>query len=332
MDNLCHTLVGAALAEAGLRKRTPLAAAALVIGANLPDLDGLAYFLAGPDEALGFRRGWTHGILAVPLWPFVLSGALVAWDRSVRRRRDPAAAPADPRVLWWLSALAVLTHPLLDLLNTYGVRLLMPFRDVWYYGDTLFIVDPWVWLALGAGYLLSSRRRRRGAPGAGRPAAWALALSGAYVVAMAAGTLASRAVARNEMAARGVPVDRLMVGPLPATPFRRQVVVGSGTRYHRGTVDLLRSPRYRDDAPPMLERSSDGPEALTAARTREGALFLHWARFPVFMVDRAARPPRVAIVDLRYTLDPGAGFGALSVSLPGAIPSSGASANQEPHP
>ena len=31
MDNLCHTLVGAALAEAGLRKKTPLATATLLI-------------------------------------------------------------------------------------------------------------------------------------------------------------------------------------------------------------------------------------------------------------------------------------------------------------
>jgi inner membrane protein len=332
VDNLCHTLVGAALAEAGLRKRTPLATAALVIGANLPDVDGVAYFIAGPTEALGFRRGWTHGILAVPLWPFVLAGALVAWDRFVRRRRDPAAAPTDPRALWSLSALAVLTHPLLDLLNTYGVRLLMPFRDAWNYGDTLFIIDPWVWLALGTGYLLSSRRRRRGVIGSARPARWALGLSGTYVAVMVAGMLASRAVVRSEMAARGVRVDRLMVGPLPATPFRRQVVVASGTRYFRGTVDLLRRPRYRDDTPPTCERAGDSPEAEAASRTREAAIFLHWARFPIFVVDRAARASQVAIMDLRYTLDPDAGFGALSVSVPAAIPSSGASAIQEPHP
>ena len=43
MDNLCHTLVGAALGKAGLQKRTPLATAALLIGANLPDVDVLAY-------------------------------------------------------------------------------------------------------------------------------------------------------------------------------------------------------------------------------------------------------------------------------------------------
>src|SRR6185295_12562249 len=79
MDNLCHSLVGAALAEAGLKKRTALATATLVIGANLPDVDVFAHFV-GSDFALGFRRGWTHGILALVLWPFILTGIMLGWD------------------------------------------------------------------------------------------------------------------------------------------------------------------------------------------------------------------------------------------------------------
>jgi len=38
-------------------------------------------------------------------------------------------------------------------LHPHGVsqsRLLMPFNDTWFYGDTLFIIDPWVWLLAGA--------------------------------------------------------------------------------------------------------------------------------------------------------------------------------------
>ena len=85
MDNLCHSLVGAALSRAGLGRRTALATATLVIGANLPDVDVFAYAW-GADTALGFRRGWTHGVLALALWPFVLTGILMAWDRLVRRR------------------------------------------------------------------------------------------------------------------------------------------------------------------------------------------------------------------------------------------------------
>src|SRR5882672_1198976 len=148
MDPVAHTFTGATLAAAGLRRATPLAVAALIMGANAPDVDVFAY-VAGPFEAIAFRRGWTHGVLALALWPFLITAVLLAWDRWVRRRRDSAAAPARAGPLLAVTALAVATHPLLDWLNDYGVRWLMPFDGSWYYGDALVVVDPWVWLALG---------------------------------------------------------------------------------------------------------------------------------------------------------------------------------------
>ena len=56
----------------------------------------------------------------------------------------------------------MLSHPFLDWLNNYGVRLLMPFSDRWFYGDTLFIVDPWLWLILGGGVMLAWTSHTRG--------------------------------------------------------------------------------------------------------------------------------------------------------------------------
>jgi inner membrane protein len=127
LDNVTHTLVGAALAQSGLRRRTPLALATLMVAANIPDVDGALYWMGASASAYGLRRGWTHGVLALALWPFVLTGAALAWDRWVRRRRRPEADPAVPGALLWLALLGVVTHPLLDFLNTYGVRWLMPF-------------------------------------------------------------------------------------------------------------------------------------------------------------------------------------------------------------
>ena len=93
MDPIAHTFTGMALAAAGLRRATPLAATALFMGVNAPDVDVFVSF--GPEfEQLAFRRGWTHGVLALALWPFVLTGILLAWDRFVRLRRKPDAAPA----------------------------------------------------------------------------------------------------------------------------------------------------------------------------------------------------------------------------------------------
>ncbi len=39
MDNITHSLVGALIGQAGLKKKTGLAMPALVIGANLPDVE-----------------------------------------------------------------------------------------------------------------------------------------------------------------------------------------------------------------------------------------------------------------------------------------------------
>ena len=95
-----------------------------------------------------------------------------------------------PSQILLLAFLGVATHPLLDLLNTYGVRLLVPFSDRWLYGDTLFIADPWVWLMLGVGVAWSWRRRRgdsafmpapRGSRAWTGPARWSLAVFAVYV-------------------------------------------------------------------------------------------------------------------------------------------------------
>ena len=94
IDPVCHTLVGAALARSGLGRRTALGATALVVGANLPDLDVLAYF-DGPAADLEWRRGWTHGVLALVVLPFVLTALLLLlrrWSGSGGQMVDSASA------------------------------------------------------------------------------------------------------------------------------------------------------------------------------------------------------------------------------------------------
>ena len=96
MDNLCHTLAGAAIGEAGLKGRTRFGNPALMIAANLPDVDVLVF--RPVCRRWPFRRGWTHGVLAQALLPLALAAILLAWDRW-RPRRDAAArrlAPAAP--------------------------------------------------------------------------------------------------------------------------------------------------------------------------------------------------------------------------------------------
>jgi inner membrane protein len=160
MEPLAHTLAGACLAESGLKRLSPLASSTLVIAANIPDVDGACY-LHSADLAFAFRRGWTHGILAMALLPLALTAVMLLVDRLLARR-EPGRARARPIALLGLSAAGVVSHPSLDWLNNYGVRLLMPFSDRWFYGDTLFIVDPWLWLILGGAVMLAWTGHTRG--------------------------------------------------------------------------------------------------------------------------------------------------------------------------
>ena len=157
MDPVAHTLLGAALAETGLKKLSRYASATLIIGANLPDIDVVAQ-LWGEDVALYVRRGWSHGILAMLILPLLLACAVGAWHRWRGARRSDAP-PFHLATIIALACLGTWSHPLLDWLNTYGVRLLMPFSETWFYGDTLFIVDPWFWLLSAAALVLACNQR-----------------------------------------------------------------------------------------------------------------------------------------------------------------------------
>ena len=61
MDNLTHSLIGALLGQAGLKRRTGLAMPALIIGANIPDVDAACFFWLEGTEHLGFRRAILDG-------------------------------------------------------------------------------------------------------------------------------------------------------------------------------------------------------------------------------------------------------------------------------
>src|SRR4051812_14924556 len=122
-------------------------------------MDVLSY-VRGSTFALSFRRGITHGVPALAVFPFLVAGLMVAWDRAARSHGDPDAERASFGALLPIAFIGLLTHPVLDWMNTYGMRWWLPFDGRWSYGDALFIVDPWLWLLLGAAVVLGGTRSR----------------------------------------------------------------------------------------------------------------------------------------------------------------------------
>jgi inner membrane protein len=158
MDNLTHTLLGLTAAKAGLERLSPWATAVCLVAANAPDADIVAAF-GGSWFYLKHHRGITHSVVGTLAIALVIPLLCYAVDRIVARlrRRPPRVRPGG---LVIASLLVSVSHPLMDWTNNYGVRPLLPWDGRWFYGDLVFIIDPWLWLSLGgASFLLTAKTR-----------------------------------------------------------------------------------------------------------------------------------------------------------------------------
>lgn len=278
----------------------------------------LAYF-DGAAAAFEWRRGWSHGVLALAVLPFVLTGLLLLLHRCGKRSASWATqSTVAPKQLLLLSFIAILSHPTLDTLNTYGVRWLMPFSGRWFYGDTLFIVDPWVWLVLALGIYSSRRRERFRRSNPACPVWLALAAVTMYVGAMAlSSTAAARIVASEVSSLSGGPVHAVMAGPVLLDPLVRQFVTQRDGEYRVGTFRWLERPHVsRVDLLTFPRGRPSHPAVSRAAESPAGRRFLGWARFPTFEIEQVGPAQYlVHMVDLRYAQRPGDAFGTISIPV-----------------
>ena len=304
MDNVCHTLVGAACARAGIARPTRLATVTSMIAANLPDVDVLVFVTEVP--AVAFRRGWTHGVLAQAVLPALFAALMLAIGRRWRRRgsHGDEAAPAFTPLLV-LSYVGMWLHVFLDYLNNYGVRLLMPFSERWFYGDTLFIVDPWLWLAFAAAVVAGRSGRVRGTR------RW-LIVAAAYILCMTVSARAARAIVRETwIGERGAAPQALMVGPVPINPFRKAVVVDAGREYHAGAFDWFS--RRTTFTGGLTPKQDSHPATVAARQDPRVAGILVWARFPFWTIEETPGGTRVTVRDMRFAAVGSRAFSATAI-------------------
>lgn len=297
MDNLCHSLAGAAIAHAGPGRRLPRGVLLGVVAANVPDVDALVYLFGDSATAVSFRRGITHGIPALAVWSCVLAAAF-AWYQARRPVSNHAHVVRWTRYLP-VAALAVVSHPVLDWLNSYGVRFLAPFSNRWFYGDAVFIVDPVMLSAFGIGVAVSAWAARGGRNWARRPALIAIGVVVVYASVMKA---ASEITRTEVIATLGIapPSPRdLMVAPMPFTWGRHDVVFRHPPWYDRYLATwaagrpAVGERRWRDPI-------GDDSAVVAIVRSSErGRRFLVWSRFPYFAAGSDSTSAFVG--DLRYS-------------------------------
>jgi inner membrane protein len=282
MDTLTQAALGAAVGGTVLGRR--LGRRAILIGAALGTLPDLDVFLDYGDAVADVteHRGFTHSL-------FVLTGlgTLLAF---LARRFVPARDISLGR--WWVYfTLCLVTHPLLDVLTTYGTQIWWPLDvrpSAW---PVVFIIDPLYTLPLlvGIGFAMETGNGHRGP-------AWAMALSCAYLAFAMLGKGWVEHRLALVLAERGLEDAPRLVQPTPFNTLLWRATVIEGDRHHEILLGLLDG-----DTPPLVETYRRGAEYEPLALALEKGQRLDWFAGPFLRYESRELNGRKTLVatDLR---------------------------------
>jgi inner membrane protein len=155
MDNITHSILGLAAGEAVAcarqKRRAPIWIASMLAN-NIPDIDVPfdSLTMADPLARLLHHRGFTHTLLGAPL-----QGLLVYFLLRFfyRKQKD-----FPRREVLLVSLLGPLLHIFADSWNSYGVHPFWPLNNRWFYGDFIFILEPWIWIIFLPALFFATRR------------------------------------------------------------------------------------------------------------------------------------------------------------------------------
>lgn len=126
MDIVTHAAMGVILAAPTFAE-APLPSAGFALGMTLPDLDALSR-IGGKLTFLRWHQTYTHAL------PLIAVATTIAWLSLIPLGRE----------FQWTAltiGLGMASHALLDLTNTYGVKLLYPFSRRRYCLEWVFFID-----------------------------------------------------------------------------------------------------------------------------------------------------------------------------------------------
>jgi inner membrane protein len=253
--------------------------------------------------------------------PLGLAGLLWLLDRW-QQKRGQTFRSGLPMHFGWLVALSYigcLTHPLLDWQTSYAIQLFTPFDKRWYHNDSLFIIDLWIWLALGFAIWLSRRRERSGQGNWRRPAITAAVAVLAYITAN--GVISSFAFKAPEVGAPYATPDAIVASPPPVVFWQRNLIWRQGHKIWRGEFDPFASLfGLVDYSGPVDDGMADPLARHALASDRRLARFARWSILPMALVERQRCFVRISYQDARFGGRPGAGRLGQTVALATGAP------------
>ena len=295
MDNFTHSLAGWALGQAGLKTKSRKGLAALILGANMPDID--VFFGWTGWAPLAMHRGFTHGLVGgVLLLPPFLAGLLWLLDRWQIKRGATFKSGLDMHAGWLVALcyIGAITHPLLDLQTTYSVQLLSPFSSAWYHADSLFIIDVWLWTMI-AGSIAWSRWREKRRREWQRPVQAAVAVALVYI----SFNLGLSQTATERVQRRSPTATAIFASPPPIFFWQRSMSWREGRSI--GRADFEPFGRGLLASRPLQSDGMDDPIVRQALlQTPSLRKFLGWSILPIADVERGRCTAKVIIGDARY--------------------------------
>jgi inner membrane protein len=300
------------LSRAGLNRFTPRPDMLLMLAANAPDADAIAW-IGGSVSHLHYHRWYTHSWFIVPLMAILPVLITRLFTRTGFN--------------WWkaylVSIVGVSSHILLDTTNSYGIRSLLPWRAEWYSFDTTFVADPFIWavliLAVCAPFissLVTSEIGGRKSTGQG----WAIfALLFIAVYDGGRWMAHDRAIqVLNSRIYNGETPRRVGAFPEFANPMRWSAVVELPGSYWISSVNLLEE--FDPGAGRILFKSPLSPEIEAALATEPFRVFANFNQWQLWRSTPMPSPEgaqRIQLFDLRFGNPVEPGFVAEATVLPG---------------
>ena len=230
MDSLTQIVLGGAVAELVAGKK--MGNKAILWGAiagTIPDLDVFFRAFYEPLDAALIHRGFSHSILfaliASPLFAYVLT-------KAYRAKYEYKT---------WLSLFffGIITHPMLDMFTNYGTQFFWPL-DARISFNTVFVIDPFytipflICLVAVLFYNRESSMRRK-------INGFGLIYSCSYLLIGVIIKLSVLFTIKKEYASKGYEVNRMMVTPMPFTPFYWYALIENHKSYYVNYKSLFSS-------------------------------------------------------------------------------------------
>jgi inner membrane protein len=286
MDSVSQLVLGAAVGVAVMGRRTAVwkAAAWGAVCGTLPDLDAVIDY-GDPIRNMTLHRAESHAFfyltLVSPLLAWLIARIHGEMDRFQR---------------WWLATwLALVTHPLLDLMTVYGTQVARPFSGRPFGVGSIFIIDPLYTLplAVGVAAALLARDRARAA----RRSVAGLVLSTAYLAWGFGVQQHVAAIAAGSLRTQSIEAKRVLVTPAPFNTLLWRVVAITPNEFHEGYYSLLDRERAItfdsfSRGTPLYEEMRGDPSVERIASFSRG----------FFKMSQDG--PRVLITDLRMGQEP----------------------------